>query len=1128
MRRQWPVAIVALAVSTLVFGSATIEAAERTCAATAGRVVSAQGLVEYREDVAWSVATAGTELCDRDAVRTGANSRAAIQLADDAVLRLDENTTLVLSDVAPEPDEPSFLQLVFGAFQSFSRSPQTLQVDTPYINATIEGTEYALRVTSTESQLTVIEGLVLATNAYGSLSVAGGAGAVATAGSAPRAMIVVTPQDAVTWGLYYPPVLSAAPSGGPLAEAAQLAQQNRVDAAIAVLQSAPPSTEARLYEVALLLSVGRDKEAAARLDAILAADPGNGIALAQKSVIAVVQNDRETGLAAARSAVAAAPDQAAPYVALSLAQQADFQLEAARDTLLQASQAVPDSPIVWARLSEIWLTLGYRDRSAKAADRALALDPDQERAHVMRGFAALTEYRTEAAKESFQQAIALDQADPMPRLGLGLALIREGDLAEGRGHIDAAVALDSSRSLLRSYLGKAYFAEDRNDLAVEQYQLAKDLDPLDPTPYLYDAIRLQTENRPGEALTAIQESIERNDNRAVYRGRLQLDQDQAARGASLGRIYDDLGFIQLGMREAMKSQLLDPSNAASHRFLADLYRGERRREIARVSELTRSQLLQDISLNPVQPSMTETNLNLVASGGPANPGFNEFTSLFASDGMRFTATGTVGNNDTFGGEAALAVQHENVSISFGAFEQTTDGFRNNFDADHSIYDLFMQWAVTPELNIQAELRHRKSEFGDLDLNFDPDTFRPGFGIDFEETSARLGARYSPDPHNDTLLSFIYVDSTLDESDDFGGGFAGTFTGDGDGFQAEAQHIYQDGGFSLTVGASHSDFDDMQGVDITLDGLPFFSIPAVPVDFTETRIYGYATVDVPVPGGLGTAAFTLGGSYTWYEEDNSVSAATIEVDEFSPKAGLLWGLTDELTLRAAYLEVVKPPLVTNRTIEPTQVAGFNQFFDDYNGTEATLYGVGADYKVTSNFFVGAEAVRRKLDVRLFPPVPGTVDKTEWNERTLRVYANALPHPRVPVTLEFVYDRFNADSSTLTLDQITPTRVETYSVPLSVRYFDPSGFFAGITGTYVHQKVDRENPAFADGKSDFVNIDIAAGYRFPNQRGMVSLQVVNLLDNEYDYQDDGFREISNAGATGPFFPDLGIMARLTVNF
>jgi tetratricopeptide (TPR) repeat protein len=233
------------------------------------------------------------------------------------------------------------------------------------------------------------------------------------------------------------------------------------------------------------------------------------------------------------------------------------------------------------------------------------------------GFAALTRIDIDQAKASFERAIALDSANPLPRLGLGLAQIRESNLERGRENLEVAVALGSGDSLLRAYLGKAYFTEKRDSPAAEQFGIAKELDPLDPTAYLYDAILKQTQGRPGEALQDVQSSIELNDNRAVYRSRLLLDSDRASRGTSLALIYDNLGFLQPGINEASQSLALDPANAAAHRFLSDIYVDVRRREIARVSNLLQAQMLQDLNINPIQPSLSEANLNLVTQVGPA-------------------------------------------------------------------------------------------------------------------------------------------------------------------------------------------------------------------------------------------------------------------------------------------------------------------------------------------------------------------------------------------------------------------------------------------------------------------------------------------------------------------------------
>jgi len=230
------------------------------------------------------------------------------------------------------------------------------------------------------------------------------------------------------------------------------------------------------------------------------------------------------------------------------------------------------------------------------------------------GFCVSHGSQNRRGKKAFSRAIELDQADPLPRLGLGLATIRDGHLSEGTKEIEVATSLNPGNSLIRSYMGKAYYEEKKEKIAAEEYKTAKELDPKDPTPYFYDAILKQTTNRPVEALYDIQKAMELNDNRAVYRSRLLLDADLAARSASLARIYIDLGFQQRALVEGWNSVNLDPADFSGHRFLADTYAALPRHEIARVSELLVSQLLQPLNMTPIQPRLAESNLFLISAG----------------------------------------------------------------------------------------------------------------------------------------------------------------------------------------------------------------------------------------------------------------------------------------------------------------------------------------------------------------------------------------------------------------------------------------------------------------------------------------------------------------------------------
>ena len=286
---------------------------------------------------------------------------------------------------------------------------------------------------------------------------------------------------------------------------------------------------------------------------------------------------------------------------MSYAQQAGFDLEGARTSVEAAVKLDPNNALAWARLAELWSSFGRLGKALDAAKKAVELDPSLSRTQMVLGFAYLTQVKTTESKAAFEKAIELDQADPLSRLGLGLAKIRDGDLQAGGREIEIAASLDPNNSLVRSYLGKTYYEEKRTKLDEREYAIAKELDPNDPTPWFYDAIAKQTTNRPVEALHDMQKAIELNDNRAVYRSKLLLDSDLAARSSSLARIYNNLGFQQRGLVEGWNSVNTDPTNFSAHRFLADSYAALPRHEIARVSELLQSQLLQPINITPIQP-----------------------------------------------------------------------------------------------------------------------------------------------------------------------------------------------------------------------------------------------------------------------------------------------------------------------------------------------------------------------------------------------------------------------------------------------------------------------------------------------------------------------------------------------
>src|SRR5438094_111102 len=811
--------------------------------------------------------------------------------------------------------------MVSGALHFFSRLPRNLEVNTAFVNAGVEGTEGLIQVEADRALVTIFEGRVLAANQAGSLRLTDGQSAVAERGQAPVLRTVVRPRDAVQWALYYPPVAYfrpeyfrvAQPWEGMVRNSLESYMKGDYQGAFDALKGAPPDiTDPRFfaYRASLLLGVGRVDEAGPDLDRALKLNPNYSDALALQSIVAVVQNDKERALGLANKAVAADPKSAAALTALSYAQQANFDLEGARDSLEQAVQADPNNALAWARLAEIHMSFAELDKALEAAQKAVSLDPNLSRTQMVLGFAYLTRVNTIESKRSFERAIELDQADSLSRLGLGLARIREGDLVEGRREIEVAASLDPNNSIIRSYLGKAYYEEKRTELADRDYATAKELDPKDPTAYFYDAIQKQTTNRPVEALQDLQKAIELNDNRAVYRSQLQLDSDLAARSASLGRIYSDLGFQQLALVEGWKSVNTDPTNYSAHRFLADSYSVLPRHEVARVSELLQSQLLQPLNTTPIQPHLAESNLLLISAGGPATLSFNEFNPLFTRNGITFQTSGLAGENSTYAGEGVLSGIYKKASFSLGGFRFQTDGWRKNSDQKDNIANAFLQVEMSPQTSFQFEYRFRNRTNGDLQLNFFRENFLPLLKATAETETYRAGLRHAFSPYSIVLGSFMYQrQDTL--SHDEQQPLITAIDAKSPGLRAlsaELQHLFRSPYLNFVSGVGHVNLNREQIRIFDAVFLPFPFRQRLDLDANHTNVYLYSYINYPKD-----VTFTLGASGDFFKTDNTSTSESR--NQFNPKFGITWNVLPNTTLRSAAFRAFKRTLITNQTLEP---------------------------------------------------------------------------------------------------------------------------------------------------------------------------------------------------------------------
>jgi tetratricopeptide (TPR) repeat protein len=1100
----------------LIMGYPTETArAQDRCEKWAAKMVSMKGggvQVRRAGETAWASAKLNETYCPGDTVRTLENSRAVLLLPNENYSRLAQDTTGTFNGI--EKEKISLLGLIKGAFHFFSRTPRSLKVTTPFVNGTVEGTEFLVKAAPDHTLISVFQGNVLAANDIGSLNLASGQSAIAYAGEAPKAHIVVRPRDALQWAIYYPAVIDYRPTDFPGEEAWQGMVRKSIQhyrdgdlaAAFSSLEGVPetiPDPRFYTYRAGLLLTVGRVDKASDDIEKSLETDPENSQAFTLRSIIAVAQNRKDEALEVASRAVALDPDSSAAKVALSYAYQANFQIQAALEILQEAVALSPENALAWARLSELWMSVGDLDKALEAAQKGADLNPNLARTQTVLGFAYLAQIKTQDAKAAFEKAIALDQAAPLPRLGLGLAKIREGDLEPGRGDIEIAVSLDPNNSLMRSYLGKAFFDEKRDRHSDNQLALAKELDPKDPTPWFYDAIRKQTLNRPVEALRDLQKSIELNDNHAVYRSRLGLDQDLAARSASLGRIYSDLGFQQLALVEGWKSVNADPSNYSAHRFLADSYAALPRHEIARVSELLQSQLLQPININPIQPSLAESNLFIPEGAGPSDPSFQEFNPLFNRNRLALQASGVYGNNDTIGGEIVQSGVLGKVSYSVGGFKYKSDGFRENNDLKQDIYNVFTQISLSHKTSVQAEFRYKDVEKGDLELRFNPDDFRSGFRRNLKTESLRLGFRHSFIQGSNIIGSVIFdrlefTDIITDISPPFDFRRQDDLEGKTKSF--ELQYLHNSSSYNSIIGAGYLRTDNDRTELTEMRFIP--PIPIEPdIDSVDSKnkiqhrnVYLYTHIPFPKK-----VIWTIGASVDFFKDK---AGGYKKNDQFNPKLGLIWNPVPATTLRAAAFRALRRTLTsTNQTLEPTQVAGFNQFFDDPSGASSWRYGIALDQKIFEKVYGGLEYSRRGFDENVkisgSPPQFKEVDR---EERMGRAYLYCIPHSWFLFKAEYMYEK--QDRGKEYNDGVEVVRTNKF--PLGVNFFHPSGLSTGLMATYFEQEgmFQRQGTLYLPaefGSDHFWVIDATIRYRLPKRLGIFSITVKNLFDEFFKYQD-----------------------------
>jgi hypothetical protein len=405
--------------------------------------------------------------------------------------------------------------------------------------------------------------------------------------------------------------------------------------------------------------------------------------------------------------------------------------------------------------------------------------------------------------------------------------------------------------------------------------------------------------------------------------------------------------------------------------------------------------------------------------------------------------------------------------------------------------------------VQAEYRRLNLERGDLEVLFDQDNFRPESRLKEKTDFVRLGFHHELTPTMDVLGSFNYAK----QDDRFSSSLSFT-DADANTFGLEGQYLYHSEALAMIAGLGYFEAEFRRGSRNNVDTQ--WTVP-------HTNFYVYSQINHPK-----NFVWTIGASADFMDDP----FMGLDAHQFNPKFGLMWTPFAGTTLRAAAFRILKRTLINDQTLEPTQVSGFNQFFDDPNGAKVWRYGLGLDQKISSRLSAGAEISKRDLEALGTILSTGQNVEDDLEEYLFRAYLYWTPHKWVGLSPEYHFERFKNPP---TLRHNSIAEMNTHTMTLGMAVFHPSGFFCRLSPSLVMQDGTFEGleigsnglPLEQSDNSNFFVLDALIGYRLPNRWGIVSIEARNLFDKSFHFQDS---DIANPR----FVPDRVIMGRFTLSF
>ena len=1044
----------------------------------AGRIVSLSGSVSITKGSSKIQAKPFQTLDAGDVVATGANSRVAILLKDESLVKLNANSQITIKDVVPTikpvsagTTDKTKIQHNSGEMWVRTKNrPGKMEIDTKSGSAAIRGTEFIIKTTDDKTQLLLVEGVAELSNSLGSVTVAQNEEAEATPNTAPvkRTVTVEETEHAVQWIFYWPNNLKL--------------KEEIDDTSLETLtknyEDNPGKAEPKtLLGIKKLIS-GKYEEALKLFDEANETDPSSATNHLMRSRALFVLHRQKEALAAVNKAIELDSSWYLPHSDKSKLLTAQGDLILAEKEAKQSIELGSDNPEPWISLGEIQYSFGKIKSASASFEKALNIDSNLAEAHLGKARTLISRFYNSEAIDEFLSTVLLEP---------GLA----------RAHL---------------YLGQAYYQNNETSKAINEITEARKLDPKDALALNSLSIIYDVAHQYGMSLELDEETIQITPN--LLEAGARQSRNLSVASGNLGIEPLRFGLTDWAFFQANKALRENPIDGASHFTLGTIYNSNKIEPVlpkgegsgAAQAQLSTGQVrgLRGTNLTGVnaKTSTNEFNLGLNFASdserlvgkllspsviGSPNGRYRFFRApelyvttegLFGQQQISLVSEGTIKTNGYLGTPWNIYVNNEFMGgyVKDVLGNITGRGNRSFYKSDVAFSPLKSLDIISSYTRADVNMRLFDKTFkGDRSL------FTPDLNV-FD-----VAYNWHPNPRNVLLgRAFGEITSTrLDSSNPALGSlmlFAGTFPRN---YGYQTRYLSNHNKHRFTSGAEWIRANNPAQVSTN-----FFSMGIDPVIqtisyFKERSRYdiltGY-TQDLVRVNDKTDAVFGLRYDQIFQKtKDNSIvqaltdgmTSSVLDFDRrntdrvsFSPQAGVAYTLGQNTVVRLASQHKAFYNTAFSE-LAPQDVAGLpfgdqGEFFT--RGTEGWEHAASIEHRLAKvvpwlDAFVRVKPFYRRMLVRNFDSL---ADYQVQRIRNLgfELSYNQLLAKQVGFFATYVYQHIRDKTPYKIFDDVTSTlaivngRIPTFQVPNRFRFgltwHSPTGFSVNYINTYIGPK------------------------------------------------------------------------------